>query len=70
MAEDYDKSIGAEKGSRYSLIHDKNCIKCRDEHLQLAEWLKELKVVHEEIDDMDDESEIFVGYLRRKMKGA
>lgn len=40
-----------------------------DKHRQLAEWLKELKAVHDEIDDADDEDEIFVGYLRKKMRG-
>lgn len=36
---------------------------------QLAEWLKELKAVHDEIDDANDEDEIFIGYLRKKMRG-
>ena len=36
---------------------------------QLAEWLKELKTVHDEIDDAADEDEIFIGYLRQKMRG-
>ena len=36
---------------------------------QLAKWLKELKTVHDEIDDADDEDEIFIGYLRQKMRG-
>ena len=36
---------------------------------QLAEWLKELKAVHDEIDDADDEDEIFIGFLRKKMRG-
>ena len=39
------------------------------EFKQLAEWLKELKAVHDEIDDADDEDEIFIGYLRQKMRG-
>jgi hypothetical protein len=47
----------------------KGCLKCADEHRQLAEWLKELKAVHDEIDDADDEDEIFIGYLRKKMRG-
>lgn len=42
--------------------------KCAAEHRQLAEWLKELKAVHDEIDDADDEDEIFIGYLRKKMR--
>ena len=45
------------------------CKKCAAEHRQLAEWLKELKAVHDEIDDEDDEDEIFIGYLRKKMRG-
>lgn len=43
--------------------------RCASEHRQLAKWLKELKAVHDEIDDADDEDEIFVGYLRKKMEG-
>lgn len=42
---------------------------CAKDHRQLAEWLKELKAVHDEIDDADDEDEIFIGYLRKKMRG-
>lgn len=45
------------------------CSACAAEHRQLAEWLKELKAVHDEIDDADDEDEIFIGYLREKMRG-
>ena len=44
----------------------KECVK---DHRQLAEWLKELKAVHDEIDDANDEDEIFIGYLRKKMRG-
>ncbi len=33
---------------------------------QLTEWLKELKAVHDEIDDAN---EISIGYLRKKMSG-
>lgn len=47
----------------------KGCLKCATEYRQLAEWLKELKAVHDEIDDADDEDEIFIGYLRKKMRG-
>lgn len=43
------------------------CIACAVEHRQLAEWLRELKAVHDEIDDADDDDEIFIGYLREKM---
>lgn len=47
----------------------RECKKCAVENRQLAEWLKELKAVHDEIDDADDEDEIFIGYLRKKMRG-
>ena len=47
---------------------DKGCVKCAQKHRQLASWLKELKVIHDEIDDMSDYDEIFIGYLRKKMK--
>lgn len=54
-------------------LHDmKNaiaCGECAEEYEQLAEWLRELKAVHDEIDDADDEDEIFIGYLRKKMRG-
>ena len=53
----------------YASGEAKSCRKCAEEHRQLAEWLKELKAVHDEIDDADDEDEIFIGYLRKKMKG-
>ena len=45
------------------------CRECAADHRQLAEWLKELKAVHDEIDDANDEDEIFIGYLRKKMRG-
>lgn len=48
----------------------KGCLKCAQEQEQLAEWLKELKAVHDEIDDADNEDEIFIGYLRKKMRVA
>lgn len=47
---------------------DKGCLKYAKEHRQFASWLKELKVIHYEIDDMSDYDEIFIGYLRKKMK--
>ena len=63
------KDIEAEDhNSRYTgLIRE--CKECAAEHRQLAEWLRELKAVHDEIDDADDEDEIFIGYLRKKMRG-
>ena len=48
----------------------KGCLKYAAKHRQLAEWLKELKAVHDEIDDADDNDEIFIGYLRKKMREA
>ena len=63
-----------EKRCEYYTIHNMpECKppseKCAAEHRQLAEWLKELKAVHDEIDDADDENEIFIGCLRKKMRG-
>lgn len=46
-------------------VADSDCYGAR----QLAEWLKELKAIHDEIDDAADEDEIFIGYLRKKMRG-
>ena len=48
----------------------KGCLKRAAELRKLAEWLKELKAVHDEIDDADDEDEIFIGYLRKKMRAS
>ena len=45
----------------------KGCLKCAQEHRQLARWLKELKVFRDEIEGMSNESEIFVGYLRKQI---
>ena len=63
------KDIEAENyNTRYTgLIRD--CRECAAECRQLAEWLRELKAVHDEIDDASDEDEIFIGYLRKKMRG-
>lgn len=47
VAKDYEDSIGTEAGSRYSLIHDKNCMRCASEHRQLADWLKLLRRILE-----------------------
>ena len=43
------------------------CKECAEAHRQLAEWLKELKAIHDEIDGMSDYDEILIGYLRKKM---
>ena len=47
----------------------KICRKCAEDHRQLAEWLRELKAVYELLDESDDGEEIFIGWLREKMKG-
>lgn len=60
--------IHAEEIADRCAVTDGN-IKCEMEHRQLAAWLRELKAVHDEIDDADDEDEIFIGYLRKKMRG-
>lgn len=59
------------ENNRLKQIKDVTLEECKrvNEWLQLAEWLKELKAVHDEIDDADDEDEIFIGYLRKKMRG-
>lgn len=38
-------------------------------HSQIAKYLIELDRIHNEIDDADDNDEIFIGYLRKIMKG-
>ena len=38
-------------------------------HRQIARYLIELDKIHDEIDDADDNDEIFIGYLRKIMKG-
>lgn len=48
-------------------VFAQDCLDDADVHLQLARWLKGLKSIHEEIDDMDDEDEITIGYLRELM---
>ena len=53
VAKDYEDSIGTEAGSMYSLIHDKNCMKCAEEYRQLADWLKLLKRILESGDCND-----------------
>lgn len=39
-------------------------------HSQIAKYLTELYRIHNEIDDADDNDEIFIGYLRKIMKGG
>ena len=67
---DFEQEIGEFEGFKKI-----NAVTYEDyEHIektrQLAEWLKELKAVHDEIDDADDWDEIFIGYLRKKMRGG
>ena len=38
-------------------------------HSQIAKYLIELDRIHNEIDDADDNDEIFIGYLRKIMRG-
>ena len=66
-AEEEDRKIKRWNGDHPHLKKIDSCEKCSTEHRQLAEWLKELKVIHEIIDDMKDYEEIFVGYLRKKI---
>ena len=69
VAEEYEDKVKRWKGDYPVCKAIMSCQKCAAEHRQLAEWLKELKAVHDEIDDADDEDEVFVGYLRKKMRG-
>ena len=62
-AKDYEDSIGTEAGSRYSLIHDKNCMKCAQEHRQLAEWLRELKKYKELFGSPEEAARCLNGYM-------
>ena len=52
----------------YDCYND-NQRKRAEDYRQLAEWLKELKAVYELLDESDDGEEIFIGWLREKMKG-
>lgn len=45
------------------------CEKCADEHRQLAEWLKELREVYAMLEGCADTDELFVGYIRKRIKG-
>lgn len=40
-----------------------NCVKCAEEHRQLAEWLKELKMYREMIPSA---SEVFIDEIRKE----
>lgn len=39
------------------------------EYASIAEWLKELSEVYAMIDGCSDYDELFVGYIRNRMKG-
>ena len=43
--------------------------KCAAEHRQVAEWLKELREVYAMLEGCADTDELFVGYIRKRMKG-
>ena len=43
---------------------------CAAEHRQLAEWLKELREVYAMLEGCADTDELFVGYIRKRMKGG
>ena len=43
--------------------------RCSEEHRQLAEWLRELKEVYSMIDGCSDTDALYVGYIRKRMKG-
>ena len=45
------------------------CIACAAEHRQLVEWLKELREVYAMLEGCADTDELFVGYIRKKMRG-
>lgn len=47
----------------------KKCSACAAEHRQLAEWLKELREVYAMLEGCTDTDELFVGYIRKRMKG-
>ena len=44
VAESKEKQIKNDDWEKDSLT-ERNCIKCAEEHRQLAEWLKELKCI-------------------------
>ena len=47
-------------------------IQCKNDatiHRQFVEWLKELSEVYAMIDGCSDYDELFVGYIRNRMKG-
>ena len=41
----------------------------KEEYASIAEWLKELSEVYAMIDGCSDYDELFVGYIRSRMKG-
>ena len=65
------KSCDGQQPDREDLVNCKNngCLKCAAEHRQLAEWLKELREVYAMLEGCADTDELFVGYIRKKMRG-
>ena len=45
-----------------------SCIRCANDHLQLARWLRKLKAIEDLIRDDSDYMEYRVGYLRKVME--
>ena len=41
----------------------------KEEYASIAEWLKELNEVYKMMDGCSDYDELFVGYIRNRMKG-
>ena len=60
VAESKEKQVKNGDWEKDSLT-ERNCIKCADEHRQLAEWLKELKMYREMIPSA---SEVFLAEIR------
>ncbi len=62
VAESKEKQIKNGDWEKDSLT-ERNCIKCAEEHIQLAEWLKELKMYREMIPSA---SEVFLAEIRKE----
>lgn len=62
VAESKEKQIKNGDWEKDSLT-ERNCIKCAEEHRQLAEWLKELKLYREMIPSA---SEVFLAEIRKE----
>lgn len=64
VAESKEKQVKNGDWEKDSLT-ERNCIKCAEEHRQLAEWLKELKMYREMIPSA---SEVFLAEIRSDKK--